>query len=593
MVERCAGILFVTSENKGLFLKRSGSSDHDGFWDLPGGHLRPSETHKQAARRECREEIGECPRGDLIEINRQLSKIDGNDNSFTKEVDYTTYIMQIDNEFIPLLNGEHSEFIWAPLNEHPEPIHPGLAVTLRKMNLDELGIAKLMKQGLIASPQKYSNIWLFDIRITGTGLSYRAGHKEFVWRDKSIYLNDEFLERCYGLPVIFEHPDTNTLNTKEYVERNIGSVFIPYIKGDEVWGIAKVWDEHAARIMKENQLSTSPAVVLSGNDLKIPLNKGEDPILFEGKPRLLDHIAICFKGVWDKGDKSTGVSSITVGDHVMADEDTKAAALEEARRKDAAETEKVDSDRILKNILSCVDSISARMDAFENQEKKAADAAKAKADAEKAAADAEKAKQDAESAVKAKQDADEEETKKKEEKEKADKAKQDAEKAEADAAKAKADAENEIRKRIADVEARLPKQMTDADYAAMADAQVKADRIQLMHGKRANRPLDGESLIAYRRRLANELKEHSPAWKDIDLSVVVGDAAFANVETTIYADAEHAGMNPPAPSEDYLREIVSQDVTGRKISTFVGNPSAWMNQFSSTRRRLAGIRNHS
>ena len=141
-----------------------------------------------------------------------------------------------------------------------------MVVSLRKLFADELGIAKLMKEGELTSPQRYANISLFDIRITGTGLSYRSGIKEHVWRDKSIYLNEEFLERCAGLPVIFEHPGTRTLNTQEYVDRNIGSVFIPYIKGEEVWAIVKVWDEHAARIMEENQLSTSPCVVLTGED---------------------------------------------------------------------------------------------------------------------------------------------------------------------------------------------------------------------------------------------------------------------------------------------------------------------------------------
>jgi hypothetical protein len=148
-----------------------------------------------------------------------------------------------------------------------------------------------------------------------------------------------------------------------------------------------------------------------------------------------------------------------------------------------------------------------------------------------------------------------------------------------------------MRKRIADVEARLPKQMTDADYSAMADAQVGADRVLMMHGKRASRPIDGENLIAYRRRLAGDLKEFSPAWKDINLNVISDEVAFKNIEKTIYADAVEAGLHPIIDSADFLREIIEPDVTGRKISTFVGSPSAWMSQFSSNRRKLVGIRN--
>jgi hypothetical protein len=135
--------------------------------------------------------------------------------------------------------------------------------------------------------------------------------------------------------------------------------------------------------------------------------------------------------------------------------------------------------------------------------------------------------------------------------------------------------------------------MTDADYAAMADSQVRADRIYGMHGKRAPRPLEGETLIGYRRRMANDLKEHSSAWKTIDLKVIADDAAFGLIENTIYNDAEQAGLHPVSDDEDFLREIKSQDVTGRTISTFVGRPMAWMNQFASPKRQLVSISNGS
>jgi 8-oxo-dGTP pyrophosphatase MutT (NUDIX family) len=601
--ERCAGIIFVSSRGNALFLKRSDHGDYAGIWGLPGGHLRPSETHKQAARREAREEVGQCPKGQLIEVNRQITEVEGDDQTATRTVDYTTFIQEIDYEFIPQLNKEHDEFLWAPLFDQPQPIHPGLANTIEKMNMDELGIAKLMMQGLTTSPQKYGSFWLFDIRITGTGLSYRAGLDEFVWRDKSLYLNDEFLQRIGGLPVIFEHPKSNTLNTKEYVERNIGAVFIPYIKDSEIWAIIRVYDEFAAKIMSENILSTSPCVVLTGKDPKFSLDNG-GVLLVEGKPRLVDHIAVCFRGVWDKGEAPTGVASVTAGDMIMADEDGKAAALEEARRKDAESKAKKDAEdkekadakaksdadakakadaeakakadadagQLIDKTLKCMDSVMSRMDEFEKNEKERADRKAAKRADKQAFKDSLKAKRDA--------DEDEDKKKKEEEKEKADQ-------------KAKADAEGDMRKRIADVESRLPKQMTDADYASMADAQVGADKVLLMHGKRAPRPLDGESLSGYRRRLAGTLKEFSPTWKDINLSVISDEAAFENIAKTIYADATEAGLHPVIDDADFLREVVDQDVTGRKITKFVGRPSAWMGQFSSNRRRLVGIRNHS
>jgi len=592
-----AGILFITPDKRSLFLKRSEYGNFPGFYDLPGGKREDGETLPEAAIRECAEEVGFRPSGELFEISRRINTQEGDDQNPTKTVDYTTYVQEIDEEFTPpRLDEEHLSFKWAKLDDPPEPLHPGLVVTLKKYFSDELGIAKLMQEGELTSPQYYANLALFDIRITGTGLSYRSGIKEHVWRDKSIYLNQEFLERCNGLPVIFEHPGSSTLNTKEYMDRNVGSVFIPYIKGEEIWAIVKIWDEHAAKLMEENQLSTSPCVVLTGEDKKINLKDG-NKLLIEGKPKLLDHIAICFVGVWDKGKPPSGVSTVTAGDLVMADDD-KAAALEAARKADA-EKAKADSDKAI------ADAVAKAKADWDEEDKKKSDAMNAKMDAVMAAFtdDAKRRadKQAKKDAQRARRDMDEKEREKADAKAKADaeaKAKADAEEEEKKkndaAAKAKADAEESVRKRIADVEARLPKQMTDADYAAMADAQVTADKIYMMHGGRAPRPLDGERLIAYRRRLATQLKEHSRAWKDIDLSVIADDEkniAFSNVERQIYADATEAGLHPIAPSEDFLREIVNEDVTGRKISTFVGRPSAWMGQFASNKRKLAGIRN--
>ena len=589
-----SGILFVTPDKRALFLKRSESGDYSGFYDLPGGKREANETSVDAAIRECSEEIGFYPSGELLELSRRISTSEGNGDRPSLIVDYTTYIQEVDDEFVPpRLDEEHTGFKWAPLEMPPEPLHPGLVVTLKKLHADELGIAKLMAAGDLVSPQRYANLTMFNIRITGTGLSYRSGIKEHVWRDKSIYLNQEFLERCNGLPVIFEHPGTKTLDTKEYLDRNIGSVFIPYIKDDEVWAIVKVWDEHAAKIMAENQLSTSPCVVLTGEDQKIKLRNG-NKLLIEGKPRLLDHIAVCFVGVWDKGLSPSGVSTAEK-ELVMADDD-KAAALEAARKTDEAkakadaeEKEKADKARFDSYFASFADSIKDSVkqtvsDAWDAKEKEKADKAKADAD--------EKEKADA----RAKMDAAEREKADAEAKAKADaeaKAKADAEEKEKADAKAKADAAEleTLRKSVADVASKLPRQMTDADYAAMADSQVKADRVYLMHGGKAPRPLDGETLIAYRRRLATGLKQHSTAWKDIDLKVIADDAAFANIENTIYSDAEQAGLHPADMGEDFLREIKSQDSTGRTISTFVGRPSAWMSQFAAPKRQLVGIRN--
>ena len=132
-----------------------------------------------------------------------------------------------------------------------------------------------------------------------------------VYREPDNYLNDEFLARCNGLSVIWEHPEKNKLDSKEFSDRIIGSIFIPYIQDDEIWGIAKIYDEEAAKLMIDKQLSTSPAVIFSNEILEnsnVIINS-DTSVLVEGKPSILDHLAICEIGVWDKGGEPSGVIS--------------------------------------------------------------------------------------------------------------------------------------------------------------------------------------------------------------------------------------------------------------------------------------------
>ncbi|MFP1495973.1 hypothetical protein ACLB1Q_06625 [Escherichia coli] len=84
------------------------------------------------------------------------------------------------------------------------------------------------------------------LRITGTGLAYRAGLKEHVWRDPKLYLNEEFLRRCNGLPYVSQTILTTQFSTEEdFKLRIVGSVMLPYIRGDEgMGGVPRLPPEH-------------------------------------------------------------------------------------------------------------------------------------------------------------------------------------------------------------------------------------------------------------------------------------------------------------------------------------------------------------
>jgi uncharacterized protein len=121
-----AGILFVTPDGDGLFVKRKGG-DHAGEWSIPAGRIEQDEEPEHAARREAVEEIGTLGDWGLAPLDRRLSD-DG--------VDFVTFGQQRDR-FDPVLNDEHDEYVWAPLGEPPEPLHPGLRHTLARFFEEE------------------------------------------------------------------------------------------------------------------------------------------------------------------------------------------------------------------------------------------------------------------------------------------------------------------------------------------------------------------------------------------------------------------------------------------------------------------------
>ena len=460
----------------------------------------------------------------------------------------------------------------------------------RPEDLDELGIARAIRDGSLASPQLYHNMALFALRITGTGTAYRKSLKEYVWRDPNLYLNNDFLARCNGLPVIVEHPEGDSLNSAEFQDRVIGSIMLPYVKGDEVWGVARIYDKTAIMMMRNHQLSTSPAVVFRDPDVNTT-TKLEDgaTLLIEGHASLLDHLAICEQGVWDKGGSPAGVK-LSNKDKTMTEEEQKAAEVAAATAKKDADQSRRDAEagEKLDRILTHVDSFGSRLDALEKFRKDAEVEGRDDPAKNLSPPSDDKLKEKLNEPGNERQDTKKDQEPTEEEKKKL--AEEEKMKMERDDA-ARKDADD-TRRRLDAFEKQLPKQVSDADYAAMADAQAKADKVHSAFGDSAPRPLQGEDLLSYRRRLATGLKKHSDDWKDEDLSKVP-EGVLAIAERKVYKDAMNVALHPVDLPAGMLREIITQDTTGRRISTFAGEPRAWMQQFCATRRRLAGIRNHS
>jgi 8-oxo-dGTP pyrophosphatase MutT (NUDIX family) len=116
-----AGVFFYSNDNKRyLYLLRT-DSKHSPNWGIPGGKIESDETLLEGIERECLEEIGFFPeRAKLVPIQKFVN------NSFV----YHTFFCEVDREFIPTLNDEHTGYAWVKENQYPKPLHPGLFSTV-------------------------------------------------------------------------------------------------------------------------------------------------------------------------------------------------------------------------------------------------------------------------------------------------------------------------------------------------------------------------------------------------------------------------------------------------------------------------------
>ncbi|HDU3553345.1 TPA: NUDIX domain-containing protein [Klebsiella quasipneumoniae subsp. similipneumoniae] len=531
-----SGIMF----RQGKFVFLIQRSD-DGTWCQPGGTIEPGELAIDAARREVLEETG--------------YQYDGPLTPHSVYGDYLTYRADVPEQFEAKINDESLAAGWFHIDDLPKPLHQPFAEMLAQQALNETDVAALIADGTLSSPQYFYNMWMFAIRVTGTGVTWRSADQEMTFRNPDDYLTPEFLQRVAGVPLIWLHPEKRTLDSDEFSKRVIGTLTNAWVadKG-EVWAVARVYDAEAAEIMATRQLSTSPTVKFSEVAQSIIVDG--QPLLVEPSPELLDHVAICEQGVWDKLLNPTGVKSDSI----------------------PKEAENMDKEELVALINQTLDARMAKADS------EAADL-KAKADAEEAAKK-EKADAEAKEAEEAKAKADAEE--------KAAKEKADAEakeKADAEAAEkmAKEKADSQILQEIAELRSRIPTELSDDERNEVAEAQVKADSVFSSFGKRAPIPLSGEKPMAYRRRLMIQLQEHSPDYKAVDLSAIADSQLLSTAEKHIYADAQKAASLSVGPGQ--LREIKRADATGRQISTFEGDPAVTWAPFQSGKRQVTSFNN--
>ena len=128
-------LLYSLKTHRFLFLLRNNTRSR-GTWGMPGGKLHSDENTITGLMRELVEELGDVP---PILKHIPLETF----TSMDEEFKYHSFIFVIENEFIPVLNDEHSGYAWAELEKYPKPLHPGVWNTINiDVILDKIKLVK-------------------------------------------------------------------------------------------------------------------------------------------------------------------------------------------------------------------------------------------------------------------------------------------------------------------------------------------------------------------------------------------------------------------------------------------------------------------
>lgn len=399
--------------------------------------------------------------------------------------------------------------------------------------MNDLQTALAIANNELPSPQLFGNTALFALRITGTGAAYREKWGEFVYRDPANYLNDDFLQRCNGLPVIFNHPDTETLNSDNFAEHIIGTIVYAYLKDNEVWGIARVYDANAVISMIDDRLSTSPTFVLS-TDNQHRLNLDGMTVLVEGKPDLLDHVAVCKTGVWDKEQQPNGIlinnEELKMDEETNPDLETKADSDAPATPPQAPTQQAVASDDSVTMAKADVDRILSligqQQQLTEQQMHELNELKTALGGTQEAVATT------------------------------------------ADATEA---AKNETATRLSAIEEKMkePQELNDTEKAEVADAEKEAEKVAQAFGDSVHSAMRGESPDSYKKRLAKLYQKNSGMYANVNLDAIADKTALGIAFKQICADSLEAAERMPRNS-GRGSWVSKQDRYGRLSERVVG-----------------------
>lgn len=127
--EAVGGIFLSVNTGRVMLNLRSESVSYSNYWGFVGGKLEKNESPLECLKREIMEELG----NDLPVFDDFIPfDVFSSSNARFR---YYSFLVIVQDEFIPILNSESSGYSWVKIGNWPQPLHPGAKSTLLNSSL--------------------------------------------------------------------------------------------------------------------------------------------------------------------------------------------------------------------------------------------------------------------------------------------------------------------------------------------------------------------------------------------------------------------------------------------------------------------------
>lgn len=234
-----AGILYSAPTGQILLMKRAPGKVHGGEWSFPAGKLESGESPAAAAVREFMEETGVPIEGTLKLHNRQAG---------------FTLFSHVGPVFSPVLNDEHTEFMWADPLALPEPLHPGVRESVVSQGLDFVDTKRTYDTNgwFEVKDNPISKVGVFPYR----GASIRAPNPDkiyMVYRPEEELTDPATIESFKLLPWVDEHEmlgaeERGLTPAERKIVHGVTGEEI-YFKNGKLYGNLKLFSDNLAKLI--------------------------------------------------------------------------------------------------------------------------------------------------------------------------------------------------------------------------------------------------------------------------------------------------------------------------------------------------------